>query len=90
MHFTPGTACEICGEQDAILEECEMCGQQVCRKCISSKEKLCLTCLDARCQICGEYLSSRACNSCGRLVCEDHGFKVNEVTICDICRKNAK
>jgi hypothetical protein len=90
MHFTPGQSCEICGKQDTELEECEMCGQQVCNECMSEEENLCLTCVDARCQICGEYLSSRACNKCGRLVCEDHGFKENEATICDICKASER
>ena len=79
-------SCEICGAAQVRLSKCQMCGALVCDDCMSIEESVCLVCTEARCQICGQYLSSRACNICGRLVCEDHGTRVGEATICDICK----
>jgi hypothetical protein len=86
MRFTPGDSCEICGADSVDLERCDMCRAFSCRECIS--RGVCLTCKEARCFICEEHLSSRACNECGRLVCEDHGIKENEATICQVCQAN--
>jgi hypothetical protein len=86
MCYIPGASCEICGEKDTHLVSCRMCGAYVCTECIDHDE-VCLNCNEARCYICHEYLASRACNICGKLVCEDHGSKVSESTTCDNCRK---
>lgn len=84
IRFAPGGSCEMCGTEESELELCDTCGAFSCRECIS--ESVCFNCQEARCFICEEYLSSRACNECGRLVCEDHGIKMNEATICDVCQ----
>ena len=87
MQYVPGTTCEICNTKDGdALIPCRMCGALVCNTCRPQREDICLNCEDSKCSICGEFLSSRACNNCGRLICEDHGIKVNEVTTCDLCR----
>ncbi len=86
MHYTAGVSCEICSEEGRQLVSCKMCGASVCIECMNHDE-LCLNCKEARCHICEEYLASRACSICGRLVCEDHGTKVDESTICDNCWK---
>jgi hypothetical protein len=86
MLFVPGQSCEICGSRQVRLEKCRICGSSVCAHCMSAKEKLCLVCLEARCQVCKENLSSRACNVCGKLVCEDHGTRFGEATLCDACK----
>ncbi len=78
--------CEICGVQHEELAKCRMCGSLICDECTSGENELCLVCMEAKCSICGEYLSSRACNICGALVCEDHGIRVNEATICENCQ----
>ena len=88
MLYEPGHSCEICGLQDTPLCSCKMCNAQICESCRVIDDDICLNCQEAKCQICGEYLASRACNSCGILVCEDHGIKVNEATLCDNCRKS--
>jgi hypothetical protein len=85
MPYEPGNTCEICSEEKDVLQRCRMCGANICKTCQVVEEMLCINCRDARCQICGEYLASRACNTCGKLVCEDHGIKVNESTLCDNC-----
>lgn len=87
MQYLPRTSCEICSERDKDLISCKMCGAYVCTDCLNHDDEVCLNCYESRCTICGEYLASRACNICGRLVCEDHGTKVDEATICDNCRK---
>jgi len=86
MQFTPSTACEICGHEDSQELQCVMCGAHVCTDCFVKSKNLCLNCEEAKCALCGEFLASRACNICGRLVCEDHGTKRDESTICDECR----
>ena len=86
MQFTPGTACEICGHKGGQDFQCAMCGAHICKDCFVKSENLCLNCEEAKCALCGEFLASRACNICGRLVCEDHGQKKDESTICDECR----
>ncbi|MHA2117388.1 MAG: hypothetical protein ACW98J_00580 [Candidatus Thorarchaeota archaeon] len=86
MRFTPGDSCEICGTDTVDLKRCDMCGAFSCEECIS--EDVCFTCMEARCFICEDQLASRACNECGRLVCEDHGTKENEATICEVCQAN--
>ncbi|MGV9170847.1 MAG: hypothetical protein ACOC38_13030 [Promethearchaeia archaeon] len=86
MLFSPGESCEICGKADITLTQCNMCGAYVCDKDLVMKEGLCLVCMEARCYICKEYLAPRACDICGQLVCEDHGIKEGEATICDNCR----
>jgi len=88
MLFKPGEYCEICDSREGVLEQCSMCGAYSCENCMVDEEKICLTCQEARCFICAEYLASRACDRCGRLVCEDHGVKENEATVCDLCRAN--
>ena len=88
MQFTPGLSCEICGCEDCKEFQCTMCGANVCKDCFVKSENLCLNCDEAKCALCGEFLSSRACNICGRLVCEDHSMKKDESTICDECRKS--
>ena len=88
MLFEPDNTCEICGHEEKSLSLCKMCHAGVCESCFDSKSGMCIACQEAQCQICGEYLASRACNTCGRLVCEDHGVKINESTLCDICRKS--
>ena len=86
MYYAPGIICEICSEENRQLVSCKMCGAFVCTDCMNHDE-ICLNCSEARCYICQDYLAARACNICGRLVCEDHGTKVDESTICDNCRK---
>lgn len=87
MLYEPGITCEICDTMDTdALIQCRMCSATVCHLCRHQPENICLNCEDSKCSICGEFLSSRACNNCGRLVCEDHGIKLNEVTTCDLCR----
>jgi hypothetical protein len=88
MHYEPGNTCEICSQEKGILASCRMCNSGVCESCRVVEEDMCINCREARCQICGEFLASRACNTCGKLVCEDHGIKVNESTLCDNCRKS--
>ena len=88
MLFTPGKFCEICSTKDVKLGQCSMCGSFICADCVSKVDKICGICFEARCQICQEYPSSRACDKCGILVCEDHGIRVNEATTCDTCRMN--
>gem|GEM_PF-6889455 len=84
--YRPGNACEVCGTEGAPLARCRLCNAYVCPECLTS-DGLCLVCEEARCYICGEYLSSRACDRCGRLVCEDHGTRIGEATLCDLCRE---
>ncbi len=86
MLYDPGNACEICGKEQESLLSCKICNANVCESCIVVSDDICITCREARCQICEEFLSSRACNTCGKLVCEDHGVKINESTECDRCR----
>lgn len=86
MLFTFGTACEICGLDASQESQCKMCGAHVCKDCFVESNGFCLNCEEAKCHLCNEYLASRACNACGNLVCEDHGIKKNESTICDKCR----
>ena len=88
MLYEPGNTCEICVQDDESLDLCKMCKASVCKSCFDSYSGMCANCKEAQCQICGKYLASRACNICGRLVCEDHGIKINESTVCDICRKS--
>ena len=88
MRYESGNSCEICTRTKIKLHSCKMCGANVCDECFIAEEKLCNNCHEAKCQICGEYLASRACNKCGKLVCEDHGIKMNESTLCEICWKS--
>lgn len=88
MLYETGNSCEICNQEMETLRPCKMCNASVCSVCRVMNEEICINCREARCQICGEYLSSRACNTCGKLVCEDHGIRINESTLCDNCRKN--
>jgi hypothetical protein len=88
MLYEPGNSCEICDLKEGPFKSCRVCNAFVCESCHSQEEELCINCREAICQICGEFLSSRACNTCGKLVCEDHGIKVNESTLCDNCRKS--
>jgi hypothetical protein len=88
MLYEPGNLCEICGQEEEKLVSCKMCCSRVCELCQVTGDDICINCREARCQICGEFLASRACNTCGKLVCEDHGIRVNESTICDDCRKS--
>ena len=88
MLYEPGNACEICGKEEEKLGSCRMCYSRVCRLCQVVGDNICINCHEAMCQICGEFLASRACNMCGKLVCEDHGIRVSESTICDDCRKS--
>lgn len=88
MIYEPGNSCEICGQQEGNRITCRMCNACICEACYGADADLCINCIEAQCQICGEFLASRACNTCGKLVCEDHGIKVNESTLCDNCRKN--
>ena len=90
MLFTLGTACEICGAEPSQELQCKMCGAHVCHDCFVVSNGLCLNCEEAKCYLCNDYLASRACNVCGKLVCEDHGTKKNESTICDECRLSDK
>jgi hypothetical protein len=87
MLYEPGDSCEICSQEGPFCS-CSMCCAIVCESCWVVGEEICINCREARCQICGEYLASRACNTCGKLVCEDHGMRINEVTLCDSCRKS--
>jgi len=88
MLYEPGNSCEICSQEEDVLKQCRMCGASVCADCRVVEDDICYNCHEAKCQVCGEYLASRACNTCGKLVCEDHGIKVNESTMCDSCRKS--
>jgi len=88
MLYEPGNSCEICSQEDVVLTSCKICNASVCAVCLSSEDDICINCQEAKCQICAQFLSSRACNTCGKLVCEDHGMKVNESTLCDNCRKS--
>jgi hypothetical protein len=88
MLYEPGNSCEICSNEKRSFISCKMCNALVCDSCRVEDEGICINCREARCQICGEFLASRACNTCGKLVCEDHGSKVNEATLCDSCRKS--
>jgi hypothetical protein len=88
MLYETGNSCEICSHEEDTLSSCKMCNARVCESCRVVDEGICINCREARCQICGEYLASRACNTCGKLVCEDHGIKVNESTLCGSCRKS--
>jgi hypothetical protein len=90
MLFAIGTACEICGDADSQESLCKMCGARVCKNCFVESNGLCSNCEEAKCYLCGDYLASRACNVCGKLVCEDHGTKKDEATICDECRLSDK
>ncbi|MHA1769945.1 MAG: hypothetical protein ACTSV3_08905 [Candidatus Thorarchaeota archaeon] len=85
MEEREGIPCEICGQVVSATSVCSMCKSAVCSECFNTELGICYSCDEARCTICGDYLSSRACNSCGRLVCEDHGTKIGEATLCDIC-----
>jgi len=87
MFYEPGNLCEICSKILDVREVCKVCGNQVCSECFVSKRQICLTCNEALCYICNEFLASRACNICGKLVCEDHGMKRGEATICQHCLK---
>jgi hypothetical protein len=88
MLYEPGNSCEICSKKEVKLSLCRMCNSNMCETCGIEVEGICINCQESVCQICGEFLSSRACNTCGKLVCEDHGIKINESTLCDICRKS--
>lgn len=86
MLCKPDDSCEICNNTSGEMTVCRICGARVCLNCYLPEEGVCLTCSEARCYICNEYLASRACNICGNLVCEDHGTKIDEATVCDNCR----
>jgi hypothetical protein len=88
MLYEPGNSCEICSQKQGSLSFCKMCNASVCESCRVADDEICINCQEARCRICEEFLSSRACNRCGILVCEDHGIKINESTLCDNCRKS--
>ena len=88
MLYVPGNSCEICGREEGTFTLCRMCNARVCESCRAAEDGMCINCQEASCQICGEFLAARACNTCGNLVCEDHGNKVNESTLCDNCRKS--
>jgi hypothetical protein len=88
MLYEPGNSCEICSQEKGTFTSCRMCNARVCESCLSAKDAVCINCQEARCQICGDFLAARACNTCGKLVCEDHGIKVNESTLCDSCGKS--
>ncbi|MHA1951006.1 MAG: hypothetical protein ACW99G_10465 [Candidatus Thorarchaeota archaeon] len=88
MLYEPGSICEICNNKEELHKSCKICNANVCVSCWALDDEICINCREAKCQICGEYLSSRACNNCGKLVCEDHGLRINEVTLCDSCRKS--
>lgn len=90
MQFASSTACEICGDAVSQESRCKICGAIVCVNCLVKSSGLCLSCEESKCYLCEDYLASRACNLCGRLVCEDHGTKRNESTICDECRLSNK
>lgn len=87
MLYEPSNSCEICS-QEGTHTVCKVCHASVCEDCRIADEEICVNCRESICQICGEFLVSRACNTCGKLVCEDHGIKVNESTLCDSCRKS--
>ena len=87
MFNESGDSCEICNEAVDIVSECKICGARVCSECFIPSQGICLTCNETLCEICHEFLASRACNVCGKLVCEDHGIKRNEATICESCQK---
>jgi hypothetical protein len=88
MLYEPDNSCEICSQVKYPHTACRMCNASVCEACHAEQEHMCINCLEALCQICGEFLASRACNRCGTLVCEDHGIKFNESTLCENCRKS--
>ena len=88
MLYEPGNMCEICNQVEESKNSCKICNAIVCESCWSLDDEICINCRESRCQICGDFLASRACNSCGKLVCEDHGIKINEATVCDSCRKS--
>jgi len=83
-----GNSCEICSQKEGTHILCKMCNARVCEVCRAADEEICMNCYESRCQICDEFLASRACNTCGKLVCEEHGLKVNASTLCDSCRKS--
>ncbi|MHA1637857.1 MAG: hypothetical protein ACTSUB_07570, partial [Candidatus Thorarchaeota archaeon] len=82
----PPALCELCDSTGQALVKCTMCNSYVCPQCMSNEGGFCDVCTEAQCTICGEYLSSRACNECGRLVCETCGIRVNEATTCKVCQ----
>lgn len=86
MEANSSTICEICGIDVNQRLVCNLCRSEVCSECMSADGGICEVCLEARCSICGEYLSARACDKCGKLVCEDHGVRINEVTTCSKCQ----
>lgn len=88
MLYKPDDSCEICGQEQRPFVICKMCNARVCESCLVINDEICINCHEAKCSICGEFLASRACNKCGKLVCEDHGIKINEATLCDSCRKS--
>ena len=90
MSSASSTACEICGKKVSQNIRCKMCGALICKDCRVKENGFCLSCEEAKCYICGDYLAARACNVCGQLVCEDHGIKKDESTICDECRVRIK
>ncbi len=90
MLHNPDDSCEICGQDQRPLMSCNMCNARVCESCLVVNDEICINCHEAKCSVCGEFLASRACNKCGKLVCEDHGTKINEATLCDSCRKSVE
>ena len=85
MDFENPSQCEFCDTPSQTLNECKLCESFVCTECFSG-EGICDVCVEAKCTLCGEYLSTRACNKCGRLVCIDCGVRLNEVTTCMKCQ----
>ncbi len=86
VEFNAGESCEVCGEDDTVDSVCHICGSFVCSDCYNKDDNTCLLCGETICSICNLYLSSRACDICGRLVCEDHGIREGEATICVRCQ----
>jgi hypothetical protein len=78
--------CELCGTALDSSVVCQMCSSVVCSDCNTGTEEICLVCHEAKCSICSEYLSARACDKCGNLVCEDHSARVDAATVCVECR----
>lgn len=86
VEFKAGEYCEVCGEGDSVNFVCDVCGASICSDCFNEAENMCLLCSETICSVCNQCLSSRACDICGRLVCEDHGIREGEATICVRCQ----
>lgn len=83
--------CCSCGLAVRKLSQCELCGKLICNECLDPFVGACDECVkellngNMKCRICG--LEQRIddlvrCSSCGRMVCKNHIFRIEECEEC--------